>query len=48
MLGVCVVTDLERRVQRQVGVQQVLRLQVTMDDPVTVQILKHTEKHLQR
>ncbi|MEQ2194351.1 hypothetical protein XENOCAPTIV_027891 [Xenoophorus captivus] len=34
-------TYLQRRVQRQVGVQQVLWFQVTMDNPVTVQILKH-------
>lgn len=44
--GMCnVLTYLQRRIQRQVGVQQVLWLQVTMNNPVTVQILKHTDKH---
>lgn len=38
------VTDLERSVQRQVGIQQVLRFEVTMHDAILMKILedKHT------
>lgn len=40
--GHWVVTDLQRSVQRQVGVQEVLWFEVSMHDSVLVKILKKT------